>query len=824
MIMLATASARFMLSEGGHRKCKRSAMSGATGVNKRSNLALGLVFAMALASVLTGAGCDPCPSCQTSVAGIPTGSFSTTSSMDAQRFGHTASLLSDGTVLIAGGLAQPDTEDSTVDLAELYNPAKGEFAAGAALIQSRQSHTATLITQGKSKGLVLIAGGDDGSDALDSAELYDPVSGSFEPVTAVMSAPRTGHTATELDDQIGRVLIVGGSPAFDPASGIFLGSLSSGELFDPRSGGQFEPLPYQMHVARSGHSAALLKGGEVLITGGVDQQGLVQGTAELFQKPLAPFLPAGAMKTPRYFHCSVTLLGGTTVLIAGGIGASQNLLASAEIYDRSRNSFTPISPMNEARQSPAATLLSNGQVVIAGGSDDDSAELYDPNTGTFTLLTSTGTQRRSGTATALIGGDVLLAGGFQLVENSGKLDLEPTMPEGELLDPATASFTATADMGEMMMPRAYHTATLLDSGSVLIAGGRSLMQVGAVLGSAEIYDRQSQSFASLPMMQQARFLHTATSLCADTACPVLLAGGLDPDGLSIGNAELYEPGPGTLSFTSGSLTDSRYAATATLLTSGQVLIAGGEHMPVAGSNLVLLQSTELYDPDAQTFTCVNGASGNPPECAASLNLARAFHTATLLPQDGGRVLIAGGTTSAGPTQSAEIFDPMLGTFLPTGSLNQPRSGHSATYMDSGPLAGKVLIAGGTNDLSAEIYDSIKGTFTATTGSMNAIHVFHTATLLTNGRVLIAGGGPGDLGDLITGMFEAQPTAEIFDPATQTFVLVGRGMLSERAAQTATLLKTGQVLITGGAAIDSVQGGAELFTPADPAAICPVCTR
>ncbi len=337
--------------------------------------------------------------------------------MATPRFGHTATLLVDGTVLIAGGLSSPDTQVTTVDLAEIYDPVSGIFSAGSAMIQPRQSHTATMLDD----GMVLLAGGDDGRDALESAELFDPASRVFDKLTAVMSAPRVGHTATKLMDSSGRVLIVGGSPAFDPTNGIFEGSLSSGELFDPRSDG-FIPLSFQMNFARSGHAATLLNSGAVLITGGVDQQGLPQSSAEIFQNSQAPFVPAGAMNVARFFHASI-LLQDHTVLIAGGIGAS-GVLASAEVFDPVRKTFTLLSNlMNEPRQSPALTLLGSGQVLIAGGSADDSTEIYDLISRTFTLFTSSSSQRLSPTATLLGTGNILIAGGFQLLSTPTGFDV-----------------------------------------------------------------------------------------------------------------------------------------------------------------------------------------------------------------------------------------------------------------------------------------------------------------------------------------------------------------------------------------------------------------
>ncbi len=346
-------------------------------------------------------------------------------------------------------------------------------------------------------------------------------------------------------------------------------------------------------------------------------------------------------------------------------------------------------------------------------------------------------------------------------------------------------------------------------------------------------------------LNEPRFLHTATRLPDGS---VLFVGGRGSSGASLISAELYDPTAETFSETAP-LMDARDSATATLMISGplvgQVLIAGGEQ--VTASSAVRLGSAEIYDPNSTppSFSCVGGLSADRSACNSSMNVARYLHAATFLPDANNAVLITGGIGNGGTaTAAAELFEPGAngGSFMMTGNMTEPRVGHTATYLDpasvSGPLAGKVLIAGGTNDLgtndlTAEIYDPQTSTFSCVGtsasppcgASMNAVHSFHTATLLKNGKVLIAGGGAGTFSDLIDGKFIAEPIAEIFDPATETFVLVAGNMVSERALQTATLLNLGQVLIAGGETTGSVQAGAELFVPAaDPAATCAVCSR
>ena len=315
-----------------------------------------------------------------------------------------------------------------------------------------------------------------------------------------------------------------------------------------------------------------------------------------------------------------------------------------------------------------------------------------------------------------------------------------------------------ATTGSMHAPRATHTATLLGTGNVLIAGGGR--------ASAELYDPAAGTFTATGSMTGPRAGHTATLLPNGK---VLIAGGEGVDYLA--SAELYDLVTGTFAAT-GSMTAARANHTATLLPNGKVLIAGGEGTGDAGPN-VCLASAELYDPAAATFA----ATG-------SMTVARFEHTEVLL--GNGNVLIAGGLSgSQNPLANAELYDQAVGTFAATGSMSVARNAHTATLLPSG----KVLMAGGNGvDLgylaSAELYDAATGTFTAI-GSMTVGRDRQTATLLVNGKVLIAGGAAG-----------GTASAELCDPTPGTFAATG-GMAVGRSSHTAALLPNGNVLIAGG---------------------------
>jgi hypothetical protein len=254
---------------------------------------------------------------------------------------------------------------------------------------------------------------------------------------------------------------------------------------------------------------------------------------------------------------------------------------------------------------------------------------------------------------------------------------------------------------------------------------------------------------------------------------VLIIGGRNGNDL-VGTAEIYDPATGLFTAT-GSPNTARLGYSATLLPNGKVLIAGGTPGVIAGT----LTSAELYDPATGKFT----ATG-------SLEASRSGHAATLLAN--GKVLVAGGTTSTDgyasfPLTSAELYDPAAGTFSSTGSLNVARGGPATPLSDN-----HVLFAGGYNAgwlASAEIYDPTAGTFALTTGSLITARGSNSATLLQNGKVLIAGG-------TTNGTDNSLASAEIYDPASETFSATG-SLNVERMSQTATLLSNGQVLMVGG---------------------------
>jgi hypothetical protein len=311
------------------------------------------------------------------------------------RFGHTATLLVDGNVLVAGGFSGGGTLAS----AELYDPSSRSWTATGTMIEARVGHTATLLADGR----VLVAGGSSSgssSDPLASAELYDPSSGSWTATGAMIDA-RVGPTATLLPD--GKVLVAGGG-----YGSLTSDTLASAELYDPGSGSW--TATGSMAGVRGSHTATLLTNGKVLVAGDVSD---FFGPAELYDPGSGTWTATGGMIQARYGH-TATLLPDGKVLVAGsdiGIGP----LASAELYDPGTGSWTATGGMIEARYGHTATPLPDGTVLVAGGTNSGgwlaSAELYDPGTGSWTATGGMLEARSGHTATLLPDGTVLVAGG-----------------------------------------------------------------------------------------------------------------------------------------------------------------------------------------------------------------------------------------------------------------------------------------------------------------------------------------------------------------------------------------------------------------------------
>ena len=401
--------------------------------------------------------------------------------------------------------------------------------------------------------------------------------------------------------------------------------------------------------------------------------------------------------------------------------------------------------LNQARAHHTATLLSDGKVLVIGGfvggsSSTNIAELYDPLTGTWSVTGSLNTLRADHTATLLLNGKVLVVGGV------GGSPVAGVLASSELYDPSTRTLSLT---GSLNVPRIGHTATLLGNGKVLVAGGyaNNCCMESDLTNTAELYDPATGEWSYTGNINVLRSLHTATLLSNGKV--LYAGGGLGGAFTATNTAELYDPATGTWSLT-GNLSETRVGHTATQLQGGKVLVAGGCRDEEC---FFTLGSAERYDPNTETWSITG-----------SLNTPRIVHTAT--PLQNGMVLVAGGVESF-VLDTAELYDPTTGQWSYTGSLNTPRYSHTETLLPDG----KVLVTGTYEPIeSAELYDL---------GMRDAIGVYFSSDrtfYLRNSNsagfadLTIQYGPSGAIP--IVGDWDGNRTTTIgvYDPGSQTFYL------------------------------------------------------
>ncbi len=315
----------------------------------------------------------------------------------------------------------------------------------------------------------------------------------------------------------------------------------------------------QMSAARFDHAAVLLSTGRVLIVGGIERNGVMQSSAELFDPSTGRFTLTAKPLTQHGWGVTATRLGDGKVLVTGGSTGCDSpcYTASAELYDPATGTFASTGSMTVPRAEARAVLLKGGEVLLVGGTATTernpflTAELYTPSKGIFTSIGAT----HLSDATQI----TLLKDGRALVVGSSGADL---------YDPSTKRFTAT---GAMTVPRSKFGGALLPDGRVLIAGGQAGGAFGTRVTSTQIYDPGTGRFVPGPELNENRFkLSKAVVALKDGR--VLIAGGAD-------EAEIYDPKSGVFAPVSGVKMDGFCFSTATVLNDGRVLLAGGYAKP-----------------------------------------------------------------------------------------------------------------------------------------------------------------------------------------------------------------------------------------------------
>jgi N-acetylneuraminic acid mutarotase len=377
---------------------------------------------------------------------------------------------------------------------------------------------------------------------------------------------------------------------------------------------------------------------------------------------------------------------GKVLVVGGDVGgcSAPGVLASAELYDPSSGTWSFTGSLNVPRVAHTATLLGNGKVLVAGGYANsrcqffgrtNTAELYEPATGEWSFTGNLNDIRTGHTATLLSNGKVLIAGGGGFESDFGSLFGTSTT---ELYDPATGEWNLT---GNLLSGRVGHTATLLQAGKVLVAGGCMDEECFFILGSAELYDPNTETWSITGGFNTPRSKST-NSLTTLPNGNVLLTGGAEPFWLNA--AELYNPATGSWSNT-GSLVRFRASETATLLPIGQVLVVGGQERGK------VFKTAELYDPATGKWNT-----------SARLNTARYAHSATLLSD--GKVLVVGGydgRSGSDYLRSAELYDPEMLDPAPTAPriIRASVSGKKLFITGENFHAGAVILLNGEEQTS-----------------------------------------------------------------------------------------------------------------------------
>jgi N-acetylneuraminic acid mutarotase len=563
----------------------------------------------------------------------------------ALRFSAQSVLLTDGRVLVAGGLVSPAGPLPFLTSAEIYDPSTNAWSpAGEISANGYQSAALSALATGQA---IAAGGGEDGRPTS-STELFEPSTRTWS-TTASLNQPRSGAIAVKVAD--GSVMVVGGQGS----SGL---PLTSAERFDAVSR-TWTVMPGSLKVAGLDESAIPLKNGRILVAAWPDPVfgQWFPGDAQVFDPngagippPPAQLPEAAGTWTPmpavagpfgNYTAygggfdstASATALNDGRVLL---IGTSPTAAlhsftvtagVSAAIYDPARGqSHLLEAPQAISSIGLTATLLRSGKVLVVG----DGAQLYDAASDTWSAAGSVVVKRFGHTATLLADGRVLVVGGLARPQDPNGGDVR--LASSEIYDPASNRWSSAAEI-PVNLGGSENTATLLRDGRVLVVSGSNTMSA--------LYDPKSNRWSGvITLSEPAAVPHTATLLPNGK---VLILGGC-AERPSFSCARFAPPqlfDPATMSWSHAApMPRGREGFSATLLPSGLVLVAGGR------GPFWVTAGADVYDPTADRWSTT-----------ADMQVARAGPIATRLKS--GSVLVIGGSF-LGNMSSAELYTPSGG--------------------------------------------------------------------------------------------------------------------------------------------------------------------
>lgn len=364
-------------------------------------------------------------------------------------------------------------------------------------------------------------------------------------------------------------LLVAAAALVAVAAGYYVARGSGGESRDTRipvgSWAAAAPLP----VPEVSQAAVVLRGGDVLLTGGEDTGGgRPTAVVQRYRVSAGKWTLAAAMKHERIGH-TVTLLEDGRVLAVGGLGAKLQPLSSVEIYDPARNRWAPAAPLPDVRFSQSATLLPDGRVLVVGGIVDGtisrSVLLFDPHEGSWSAGPPTLSPHAQQTAVTLSDGRVLIAGGY-----GGR---------AEVYDPKARTWTKVGGPDALTHP----VVVRLHDGDVLFATG--VDDAGQPSSSSSLFDPRTDRWSSGAALDTGRDTPAGVELRDGR---VLVAGGAAGRKV-LQSAELYDPRSDRWA-PAAPMREARSAASANVLRNGRVLVCGGSRYGT------VLSSCELYRP------------------------------------------------------------------------------------------------------------------------------------------------------------------------------------------------------------------------------------
>ena len=348
------------------------------------------------------------------------GSWTPTGSMAYYRDqGFTATLLNNGQIMVIGGVGKLATQAGGSDYlssAELYDPAIESWTNANPMPDVRGFHTATLLSNGR----LLIVGGFNGVNYLSTALLFDPNTNTWI-ATGSMSTPRRNHTAILLPN--GKVMVTGGV-----SNSGFLGVNTSAELYDPVSGvwslTSSMNEARNRHTATM-LPVATFPSGKILVVGGVNSFGY-PGSTEIYDVASGTWTLTSSLNYARNSHTATILPNGKVLVVGGNIGFG-NYVSASEIYDPITETWAITGSPANIRSDHTATMLPNGQVLVTGGrffhTYLNSAEVFDPVIGNWSTTGSLSEERGYHQGVLLPNGKVLVMGGQKSTNYVSQVEL-----------------------------------------------------------------------------------------------------------------------------------------------------------------------------------------------------------------------------------------------------------------------------------------------------------------------------------------------------------------------------------------------------------------